>query len=128
MCRNNYLILNFDGRFSCGQGRVSDTQIQRKTPPCPPHSQKMAANPPTSILYRKNYKMSAPIFATILWLRADALAPDKDSELVQKYRQIWKVAPKSDRESKWRALTHNGQFCVIAALPSLENFITFARW
>ncbi|MCL2247352.1 MAG: hypothetical protein FWC10_09640 [Lentimicrobiaceae bacterium] len=26
------------------------------------------------------------------------------------------------------ATAYNGQFCVIAALPSLVNFITFARW
>jgi len=29
------------GRFACGQGRVADTKIRRKTPPCPPHSKPM---------------------------------------------------------------------------------------
>jgi len=32
------------------------------------------------------------------------------------------------QRATWQAQTPNGQFCVIAALPSLENFITFARW
>ena len=33
-----------------------------------------------------------------IWLRADTLAPSKDSEVVRKYWQILRATPKSDRE------------------------------
>ena len=45
--------------------------------------------------------MSPAIFASILLLWAYALAPEKDSELVRKYWQIWKETPKSDRDREW---------------------------
>ena len=34
-----------------------------------------------------------------IWLRAYALAPDKDSEFVRKYGQIWKETPENDRDN-----------------------------
>jgi len=40
--------------FPYGQGRVTDTQIQRKTPPCPSHSKPMA----NAIRLRRAYPRS----------------------------------------------------------------------
>jgi hypothetical protein len=53
-------------------------------------------------------------------------APDKDSESVRKYWQLWKVTHTYDRDNNWQALTPNGRFGKMAALLSLKNFTTFA--
>jgi hypothetical protein len=84
----------------------------------------MSVNPLQAFCTEKITKCPS-IFTSIILLRADALAPEKDSEFVRKYRQIWKAIPELDKNRKWQAQTPNGQFCVIAALPSFENICYF---
>jgi hypothetical protein len=86
------VLTSLKRRFAAFAGRVSVRKPPHKHH-LQPAQQNNVSKSPASILYRKNYKMSYPIFASILLLRAYALAPEKDSEIVRKYWKIWKIAP-----------------------------------
>jgi hypothetical protein len=61
---NHFLVENKrQRRFPCLQCRIRYTHTVLQTA-----RKKIVANPPTSILYKESYKMSNPIFATILLL------------------------------------------------------------
>jgi len=53
---------------------------------------------PCEHFVERNLQNAHPIFASIILLRADALAPEKGSVFVRKYWQILKATPKSDKE------------------------------
>jgi len=61
----------------------------------------LVGNAVTRILAPHCQPHSKPMANAIRLLRADAVAPEKDSEFVRKYWQIWKVTPKSDRDREW---------------------------